>query len=1047
MFKQDICYEIWGGESGKYRLRDSDGTAIDQSPEDTCARVARALADVEPADQEKWYKEFVRVLGTRFAGGGRIMANAGAGKYKKETSCINCVVMRQLPDSMLGIMSVATEAALTLKAGCGVGYDFSSIRPKGAHVFGAGAATSGVMSFIEIFNSVCQTVMSGGGRRGAQMGCLDAQHPDIEEFILSKRKDGAFRYFNFSVLITDAFMHAVENGDDWDLWFWNKSNKTKDEVDVKIIEKNDIPYNHPESQYFSFAEDHVECVYSKRTPDVVFEKKVFRTLKANELFELITKSTYNFSDPGFILIDKMNRENNLYFLETIRSTNPCVTGDTLISTNEGLVPAKNLVGKKITVPVDFRMERGVNAETSYWKKTREDAQILKLQTKEGYSIKATPDHRIMTNDGWKELQNLSPGDKVHIYQGNGAFGSKGSFGEGAVFGWLVGDGTITGQKAVLSFWGEEEHILAKSMAKYASKMVANETSAKANRSYDELCAYSVEERNESRVASVRLRRIVEREGLVENKLQVPPSVWAGTEAMQRGFLSGLFSADGTVGNKNSVSVRLSSTSPDLLSQVQVLLQGFGIASKIYLNRNPAGYRSLPDGHGGHKEYLCKAGHELIISKYNLVNFMNRIGFLLPYKQKALLNNIDSLNVLGPRPEHFTATVESVTKDGIEDVYDCSVPGVNAFIANGLVIHNCSEQPLSPLSNCLLGSMMLPVYVRNPFTSDAYFDWEGFAKDVRVASRMLDNVIEINNLPLPELEENLRYQRRHGLGFTGLGSVLNMLGIKYNSSTGVAFGEKISKTMAQQSLLESIHLAREKGPAPFSELIENRARFLNSEYNKRLLETFQETQAIIEQVMEYGVRWSHATSLAPTGTMSLTWGNNCSNGLEPVFMNSYLRNIRMPGKKTKTQMEVFDYAYYEWRQLFGDDPLPNTWVTTDDLTIEDHLNMQAAIQKYVDSATSKTINVPTECSYEDFKNVYIEGWKRGLKGVTTYRFNPKITSGVLVRKEDIANTSYVFELEDGEEITLRGDEKVEYDGETHIAANLYEALKEGIYGNM
>jgi len=682
MFKQDICYEIWGGDKGKYRLRDSKGNPIDQTPEDTCARVAKALSDVEPCDKDKWYKAFLSILGTKFAGGGRIMANAGAGGYKKETSLINCVVLRQIADSMIGIMTVATEAALTLKAGCGVGYDFSTIRPKGAYVFGAGAETSGVMSFIDIFNAVCKTVMSGGGRRGAQMGCLDIQHPDIEEFILSKRQDGAFSFFNFSVLITDAFMQAVQDDADWDLWFWEKTDKTWQDIGyVQIIAKNDIPYNHPDSEYFSFAEDHVDCVYSGRSPSLVFKRVIFKTIKAKELFELITKSTYNYNDPGFILIDKMNSENNLGFMEFIRATNPC-----------------------------------------------------------------------------------------------------------------------------------------------------------------------------------------------------------------------------------------------------------------------------------------------------------------------------------------------------------------------------GEQPLPPMSNCLLGSMILCAYVRNPFTPEAWFDWLAFAKDVRIAARLLDNVIDINNLPLPELEENLIYQRRHGMGFTGLGSALNLLGIKYNSDVGRNFAEKISRTMAQQNLLESIEIAKQKGPAPFATK-DNLSYFIKSEYNQRLLDTFENKQYIIDQIMENGVRWSHATSLAPTGTLSLTWGNNCSNGLEPVFTNSYLRNVRLSGKKTKTQMEVYDYAYYEWRQLFGNDPLPKYWVTADDLKIEDHLNMQAVIQKYIDSATSKTINVPTDCSYEEFKNVYFDGWKKGLKGVTTYRFNPKVTAGVLVRKEDMANTSYTFILEDGKEVVVRGDEEVEYDGEVHNAANLFEALKEGIYGKM
>ena len=727
--------------------------------------------------------------------------------------CQNCTVMRQIGDSMFAILSVATEAALTLKAGCGVGYDFSTIRPSGAYVFGAGAETSGVMSFIDIFNSICKTVMSGGGRRGAQMGCLDIQHPDIEQFILSKRTKGAFAFFNFSVLITDRFMDAVQNETDWDLWFWEKTDDKPD--NVCIIRKNDIPYNHPTEEYFSFAEDHVECVFSGRSPEDVFKKAVFRTVPANELFELITKSTYNHNDPGFILIDKVNRENNLWFIESIRATNPCVTGDTLVLTTNGLMSAKELEGKVAEVPVDVRMGSGTR-KTSVMTKTRTNAEIFKLQTEEGYTLRATADHKIMAPNGWVKLGDLKQGDGVDIFS---------------------------------------------------------------------------------------------------------------------------------------------------------------------------------------------------------------------------------------RTEKLVDTVVSVIPDGIEDVYDWSVEDVHAFIANGIVISNCAEQPLSPLSNCLLGSMILPAYVRNPCTADARFDWESYKKDICIAARMLDNVVEISNLPLPELEANLRYQRRHGMGFTGLGSALNMLSIKYNSEDGLAFAREATKALAMQNLLAGIELAQEKGPAPCLEDAANREAYLESGYNAKLLCLFDDFVEVEEKIRQFGVRWSHATSIAPTGTLSFTWGNNCSSGLEPVFMNNYLRNIRMSGKKTKTQVEALDYAYYEWKNLNGDDPLPGYWTVADDLSVHDHINMQAAIQEYIDSSISKTINVPTEYAYDDFKDVYFYAWEKGLKGVTTYRFVPEKTSGVLVRKEDLANTRYVFVMEDGEEVEVRGDEQIEYDGETHVAANLYEALNEGIYGAM
>jgi ribonucleoside-diphosphate reductase alpha chain len=685
MFKQNISFEVWGGEAGKYRLRDDDNNPLENTPEESCARVAKALSEIEPKDHEHWYEEFKAITGYRFAGGGRIMANAGSGKYKKGTSPINCTVMKQIPDSMSGIMDVAKDAALTLRAGCGVGYDFSTIRPKGSHVFGAGAATSGIISFMKIFDSICSTIMSGGARRGAQMACLDVSSPEIEDFITEKRKDGQLRYFNCSVLICDEFMNSVEKDETWDLWFWEK-NKDKllkiNKKDICVIRKDDIPYNHRDYNYFSFAEDHTECVYKNCNKDDVFFKKIFKTVKAKDLFDLIITSTYNFWEPGFLLIDRANKENNLYFCETFRCSNPC-----------------------------------------------------------------------------------------------------------------------------------------------------------------------------------------------------------------------------------------------------------------------------------------------------------------------------------------------------------------------------GEQILHPATSCLLGSMILPAYVKNEFEKNVSFDFEQFSKDIRVASRLLDNVVEINNLPLPEMQEEIINKRRHGLGFTGVGSLFNLMGFSYGSKESKTILDKISYILAKESLLENINLAKEKGCAPIFSSKENREAVLKSVYLKRLLDTLDNKKEIMKDILEYGLRYSHATSIAPTGTLSLTWGNNCSNGIEPVFANSYLRNIRDPNKKTKVQEEVFDYSYFLWKEKFKDKPLPSYWSTTDTLNVEDHLNLQAIAQKWCDSAISKTINVPADYSFEKFKNVYLEGWKLGLKGVTTYRPNAAVSSGVLTQKQDLENTEYIFMLEDGSEVKVKGSEFVEYDNEKHNVANLFDALKEGIYGKM
>jgi ribonucleoside-diphosphate reductase alpha chain len=1059
MFKQNICFEVWGGEAGKYRLRDHDGNPVENTPEETCQRVAHALAALEaPELQEHWYNQFMTIMGGKFAGGGRIMANAGAAQYKKEVSPINCTVMRQIPDSMAGIMDVLKDAALSLKAGCGVGYDFSTIRPSGAHVFGAGAATSGVISFMKIFDASCATVMSGGGRRGAQMTCMDISHPEIESFIEAKRQDGVLRYFNMSILITDSFMNAVENDAPWNLWFWEKTKLIAKDVppsSVKLIAKDGIPFSFPDYNYFTFAADHVEVLWGNTTTDVIFQKKSYKTIPARQIFDLVMKSTYNFAEPGFILIDRINKDNNLYFCETIRATNPCVTGDTRLATQYGLVTMKELYDSQapLEVTVDNRVyDNGFGttlrpAVPVFM--TAHQAQVYKVTTDRGYEIKATEWHKFFTGRGRLHLHEMQVGDVLPIQSGKGQFGQRGSKELGEIIGWITGDGHIKSDgMAVLNFWGED-----RSMASRFAQSIGNITSkmqARNGRKYGTSTITAVDSRDMDAIKSTLLARHLNDNYNfnASNKLRVPEVVFQGTEDCVKGYLQALFQADGTVNinERNShARVALSSSAPDLLKDVQLLLGNFGITSTINLRRK-AHSKMMPDGKGGSKMYACKDQYELFITSGCMFKFEKEIGFMLPAKT-------NKLNGWTSQREHYqqlyTATVTSIEPCGVEAVYDTTQSDGNAITLNNVGTCNCGEQPLAPLASCLLGSMILPAYVKDEFTPTATIDLDRLYDDVLIASRALDNVVEVNNLPLPEMQEQILLKRRHGLGITGLGSLLNMIGFRYGSNESVALAGKISHTIALASLEANIQLAQEKGPAPIFQSMVNRLAVTKSGYMSRLLASLPEgkCEEITAQILEFGLRYSHATSIAPTGTMSLTWGNNCSNGLEPVFANSYMRNIRQHGKKTKTQDEVMDYAYYLWKEKNGDMPLPSYWSVTDNLSVMDHVNMQSAIQEWCDSSISKTINVPTDYPFEDFKKVYIEGWKRGLKGVTTFRFNPEAFSGVLVQKKDLEATEYTFTLEDGSEITVNGSETIEYDGEMHNAANLFDALKEGIYGNM
>jgi len=694
---QEASLDIW---DKKYRLSAKDGTPIDRSMDDTYKRVARALADVEaPEVRETWNEQFLWALRRGAIPAGRVTSNAGAQEHKPATSTINCTVSGTIRDSMDDILGKVHEAGLTLKAGCGIGYEFSTLRPKGAFVAGAGAYTSGPMSFMDIYDKMCFTVSSAGGRRGAQMGTFDVSHPDVKDFIRAKREDGRLRQFNLSLLITDGFMDAVNHDQDWPLVF---PINDKEVGDIDVDDAAQVVWREwPTHKNYIVRDDGlVAC-------------KIYGHIRARHLWDMIMVSTYDYAEPGFILIDKVNEMNNNWWCENIRATNPC-----------------------------------------------------------------------------------------------------------------------------------------------------------------------------------------------------------------------------------------------------------------------------------------------------------------------------------------------------------------------------GEQPLPPYGACLLGSVNLTKFVKHPFTERAEFDWEEYKEVVRVFTRMLDNVVEVNGLPLQQQRDEIMRKRRHGMGFLGLGSTMTMLQMKYGSKDSCEFTERIARDMAVAGWETGLQLAKEKGAAPImdevfdvtAEMLRKRpemvrdgwkpgqqiqGKTLHAKYSRYMQKVAEVAPELVEELAEIGARFTHHSSIAPTGTISLSLANNASNGIEPSFAHHYSRNIIRPGKKTKEKVDVWSFELLAYRELvnpkampYAEDTaarLPDYFIAADDITPKEHVDVQAAAQKWVDSSISKTANVPTDYPYEDFKDIYRYAHAQGLKGCTTFRFNPAAFQGVLVKESDLENTTYRFELDDGSLVEVKGNEQVEYDGELHTAANLFDALKEGYYG--
>ncbi|MFT3954680.1 MAG: adenosylcobalamin-dependent ribonucleoside-diphosphate reductase [Piscinibacter sp.] len=558
------------------------------------ARVARALAQAEPAEQRKqWEERFAAALDAGFVPAGRIQSAAGT---DLSATLINCFV-QPVGDSIAhddeghpGIYTALTEAAETMRRGGGVGYDFSRIRPRGAWVGSTQSSASGPVSYMRVFDRSCETVESAGARRGAQMGVLRCDHPDIEEFIHAK-DGGDLKNFNISVGVTDTFMEAVQADADFELVH---------RAEPGTAQKAAGAYQKAEA---AGQGGHVTWVYRK--------------LRARDLWEQIMRSTYDHAEPGVLFLDHINRDNNLSYCETIASTNPC-----------------------------------------------------------------------------------------------------------------------------------------------------------------------------------------------------------------------------------------------------------------------------------------------------------------------------------------------------------------------------AEQPLPPYGCCCLGSIDLTRFVRDPFEANASFDDAAFAKVAKVATRMLDNVLDVTVWPLPQQQQEARNKRRIGLGFTGLGDALVMLNLRYDTQEARAMARRISEVLRDAAYEASTELARERGAFPLF----NADLYLSgSTFASRL------PQAVKDRIRAHGLRNSHLLSIAPTGTISLAFADNASNGIEPAFSWTYTRKKRMPDGSFK-EYAVEDHAWRLYRHLKGERaPLSNAFVTALEMSAKAHEAMVAAVAPCIDTAISKTVNVPADYPYEDFQHLYLEAWQSGLKGLATYRPNAVLGS--------------------------------------------------------
>lgn len=796
-------------------------------------------------------------------------------------------------------------------------------------------------------------LLSGNGfytsnsRRGALMLILNVWHPDVAEFITAKRTAGRITNANISVGITDDFMAAVEADADWDLVFPDTSHPAYDkewEGDLAAWRKQGYP--------------------------VVTHK----TVRARELWGMITESAWASAEPGLWFLERSNYYSNSWYYEPLVSTNPCVTGDTMVYTADGLRRAVDLYreGRPVGAVVN---ERSMPAAASPVFRTGRKP-VFRLLTAEGYSVRATADHRIKTPRGWVPLGELRPGESINLLRHKGGFGGTGTLALGRSLGWLVGDGSLKADRAVLSFFGAEKKALAPLFARHVNEVVSDAADG-ALATTRPIGVIDIAGRDEARVQSARLRRIAAAQGLAEDKHQVPETVFTGSEEMQRGFLQALFTADGGFqdGGTHGGSIRLASSTPALLDGAQMLLLNFGITSRQYRNRRLAGLRPLPDGRGGLKHYHCAAQHELVISRQNLLTFAREIGFLDEIKQAKLID-YTSRGRRGPYRESFTATVAEIVPDGEEDVYDLTEPLTHSFIANGIEVHNCGEQPLPGWSVCNLGAINLSL-----FAKDGTVDWADLGRTVRYAVRFLDNVIDATPYFFAENEAQQKAERRVGLGTMGLAELMIRCGVRYGSPEGNEFLDQLYRFIAEEAYLASADNAGEKGS--FSRF--DATKYLESGFMRGMPERVRQA------VAAKGSRNVTLLTQAPTGTTGTMVAT--STGIEPFFSWSYYRKSRLGLHEEKVAV------VQEWTDAHPGEELPDYFVTAMDLSPEQHVGVQATIQRWVDSAISKTCNVPNSYTVEQTAALYELMFRLGCKGGTVYRDGSR-DEQVLMLKEDL-----------------------------------------------
>jgi len=856
-----------------------------------------------------------------FMPAGRILANRGLQKRGKKVTYSNCYVITPPKDSIESIFDVSKKLARTFSYGGGAGVDISNLRPKDSIVNNGARKTSGAVSFMPLY-SLTTNIIGQRGRRGALMISLDINHPDIEEFIDIKNDLEAVTKANISLKITDDFMEAVANDEEHELYF--------------------------------YVDDTGE--------------EIKREVNARRVFNKIAYSNWNMAEPGFLFWDNIENYNLLSEEDGFEysGVNPCFTGDMELLTQDGYKRFDELA--KLNTRVNVVNKDGKVTSGNVWSNGFKDIVEVNFYNKK--SIKCTPDHVFMTNEGKQVEAQYMKGKRTMPYVGKNTMYNS----QFTKLGFMQGDASLgrvnsDEHKGIDVHIGENDNDLLELFGVSEDDV------------YSDNYTYYINEFND----------IIDTLGfstkpLPKRTLPTTFNVWDKTSKLS--FIRGLYSANGSViGSIYNGRVTLKSTSKGLVKEVYEFLEKQGFSPYITTTVKPTN-AEFDNG-----ECTCKQSYDLNLRQHDdKVRFLEEIGFVQKYKEDKLIRFI----------QKTAPYVTSVKKLEKEEVFDFSEPKTHWGVVEGATVHNCAEEPLPAGGSCLLSSLNLSEFVEKPFTDEAYFNFDKFEEVVEDGVKFLNEVLDegVPLHPLQEQRDSVDKWRQIGLGVMGIADMLIKLNVEYGSEESLDINDSIASKMANTALKTSAELAKEQATYPeYSEDV------LKSDYLNSV-----GTPETIDKIKKYGLRNSQLLTIAPTGSISSMLG--ISGGIEPIFDLSYTRTTQTLYDED-VEYEVFTpivEEYMEEMSVYNKDDLPEIFVTAHDLDYKQRINMQSVWQKYIDASISSTINLDNSTTVDEIKDVYKYAWQKDLKGITVYR-DGCARSGILSSGDD--NSENKVELNDAD----------------------------------